>query len=52
VQAMLEHPALATVRRWTLTTADAHGLYARFGFTPFPEPEKQMVRMTLVQIIP
>lgn len=45
VKALLEHPALATVRRWTLSTADAHGLYARFGFGPFEEPEKQMIRM-------
>ncbi len=29
---ILAHPALATVGNWTLTTADAHGLYARYGF--------------------
>jgi GNAT superfamily N-acetyltransferase len=29
---MLGHPALATVSTWTLTTADAQELYARFGF--------------------
>ena len=32
VAAVLAHPELATVTHWTLTTADAHGLYARFGF--------------------
>jgi GNAT superfamily N-acetyltransferase len=32
VEAILEHPELATVTHWTLTTADAHGLYARYGF--------------------
>ena len=32
VGAMLGHPELVTVTRWTLTTADAHGLYAGFGF--------------------
>lgn len=32
VRAALEHPELATVSRWTLNTADAHGVYARFGF--------------------
>jgi GNAT superfamily N-acetyltransferase len=32
VAAILEHPELATVHNWTLTTGDAHGLYARFGF--------------------
>lgn len=30
----LGHPALASVGKWTLTTADAQGLYARFGFVP------------------
>lgn len=32
VGAMLGHPELATVTRWTLTTADAQELYGRFGF--------------------
>ncbi|MDT7952691.1 MAG: GNAT family N-acetyltransferase [Acetobacteraceae bacterium] len=32
VAAILAHPELTTVQNWTLTTADAHGLYARFGF--------------------
>ncbi len=32
VTAILAHPELATVTRWTLATADAHRLYARFGF--------------------
>ena len=34
VQALLDHPDLAEVRRLTLNTSDAHGLYALFGFTP------------------
>ena len=34
VETVLAHPRLATVCSWTLTTADAHGLYARFGFRP------------------
>jgi GNAT superfamily N-acetyltransferase len=29
---ILAHPELTTVSQWTLTTADAHGLYAQFGF--------------------
>jgi GNAT superfamily N-acetyltransferase len=33
VETVLEHPALAGARRLTLATADAHSLYARFGFT-------------------
>ena len=32
VEALLGHPELATVNHWTLTTGDAHGLYARYGF--------------------
>ncbi len=32
VATILAHPELTTVDHWTLTTADAHGLYARFGF--------------------
>ena len=32
VATILSHPELATVERWTLTTADAQGLYAGFGF--------------------
>jgi GNAT superfamily N-acetyltransferase len=32
VETILAHPELATVANWTLTTADAHGLYAQYGF--------------------
>ncbi len=32
VKTILAHPQLATVSHWTLTTADSHGLYARYGF--------------------
>lgn len=28
------HPDLQGLRRWILATADAHGLYAQFGFMP------------------
>jgi GNAT superfamily N-acetyltransferase len=44
VVAVLDHPELAGVGRWTLTTRDAHRLYARFGFVPISNPEAQMVR--------
>lgn len=33
VEAVLAHPELQGVRRLMLATRDAHGLYARFGFT-------------------
>lgn len=45
VQAMLAHPRLTTLRRFTLGTRDAHGLYAQFGFTPLAAPERWMERV-------
>ena len=36
------HPALQNLRRWILLTRDAHGLYAKFGFTPVKSPERYM----------
>jgi len=32
------------LKRTLLATGDAHGLYAKFGFTPLQEPEKWMER--------
>lgn len=32
VETILAHPELLTIDHWTLSTADAHGLYARYGF--------------------
>jgi GNAT superfamily N-acetyltransferase len=34
VGTLLAHPELQGLRRLSLVTKDAHGLYARFGFTP------------------
>jgi GNAT superfamily N-acetyltransferase len=34
VEALLDHPELSTVSTFMLNTADAHGLYARYGFAP------------------
>jgi GNAT superfamily N-acetyltransferase len=42
----VEHPAYATVRRFALTTADAHGVYAGLGFTPLMRPERLMERLS------
>ena len=39
---ILAHPELRTIVRYTLGTQDAHGLYARYGFTAFANPERQM----------
>lgn len=42
VQAILDHPELAMVWRFTLSTDDAHGLYAQFGFKPLRKPDAMM----------
>jgi GNAT superfamily N-acetyltransferase len=39
---IIAHPDLQGLRRWNLATRDAHGLYARFGFTPLENPERMM----------
>ncbi|WP_225848027.1 GNAT family N-acetyltransferase [Streptomyces sp. HPF1205] len=40
--AVREHLAPYGLRRIMLATADAHSLYARFGFEPLSDPEKWM----------
>ncbi len=42
MRVVMSHPDLRTVRRFTLGTRDAHGLYVQFGFVPVPRPESQM----------
>lgn len=42
---LLDHPALAGLRRWGLTTRDAHGVYAPFGFVPVERPQDHMERL-------
>jgi GNAT superfamily N-acetyltransferase len=42
VQCVLDHPDLRGLRCWDLRTADAHGLYARFGFSALARPESLM----------
>jgi GNAT superfamily N-acetyltransferase len=42
VHIIVEHPQLQGLRRFTLATRDAHGLYAQFGFKPFAKPERWM----------
>jgi GNAT superfamily N-acetyltransferase len=44
MQAVLGHPDLAGLRRFTLATSNAHGLYARFGFSPLANPDLHMER--------
>lgn len=42
--AVMAHPKLQGLRRFTLATLDAHGLYASFGFTAPARPETLMER--------
>jgi len=39
---ILQHPALQGLRRWSLITRDAHGLYAKFGFANLEKPQNWM----------
>lgn len=41
-----EHPRLQGLRRWLLATADAHGLYSRYGFVPLAQPAAFMEILT------
>jgi hypothetical protein len=42
MEVIMGHPAVQGVRRFTLATRDAHGLYARFGFRPLQSPDNHM----------
>lgn len=42
IQTIVNHPELQGLRRWSLATADAHGLYKQFGFTTITKPERFM----------
>jgi GNAT superfamily N-acetyltransferase len=42
MESITRHPALQNLRRWILTTRDAHGLYSQVGFTPVKSPERYM----------
>jgi GNAT superfamily N-acetyltransferase len=42
MECITQHPALQGLRRWILTTRDAHGLYAQVGFAPVKAPERYM----------
>ena len=44
VECIIAHPELQGLRRWLLATSDAHGLYAKAGFTPIKAPERWMER--------
>ncbi|HVR40755.1 MAG TPA: GNAT family N-acetyltransferase [Thermoanaerobaculia bacterium] len=42
MEAIRTHPELQGLRRWHLSTRDAHGLYAQYGFVPLGSPERHM----------
>ena len=44
MEVIIDHPDLAGLRRFLLTTSDAHGLYSQFGFVTYPQPERLMTR--------
>ena len=45
METIVSHPMLQGLRRWSLATLDAHGLYAQFGFTPLANPGRHMERL-------
>jgi GNAT superfamily N-acetyltransferase len=42
VRFVLAHPELSLVYKWTLATADAHGVYRHAGFHELPAPQRWM----------
>ena len=42
MECIMAHPLLQGLRRWSLVTRDAHGLYTQFGFTALGAPERHM----------
>lgn len=42
MKSIMTHPKLQGLRRWSLVTRDAHGLYAQFGFQTLASPERYM----------
>jgi N-acetylglutamate synthase-like GNAT family acetyltransferase len=44
MDAVLNHPSVKNIRRFTLATSNAHGLYAKFGFSQLSKPDTFMER--------
>jgi len=42
VRHLMAHPDLQGLRRWSLLTRDAHGVYAKLGFTHLSDPTRYM----------
>jgi GNAT superfamily N-acetyltransferase len=45
MECVMAHPDLQGLRRFALTTRDAQGLYAQFGFGPLHYPDRHMERL-------
>lgn len=41
MECIMENPDLGQLRRFTLATKDAHGLYEKFGFKPLSDEEQR-----------
>ena len=44
IEVVSSHPDLREVSRWLLATSYSQSLYARFGFTELPHPDRYMIR--------
>ncbi|MFK4875068.1 GNAT family N-acetyltransferase [Novosphingobium sp. ZW T3_23] len=42
----LDSPGYADIRRFMLATKDAHGVYAKLGFTPLVRPDRLMEKLS------
>jgi len=42
IQTIVEDPEFSGLRRWSLATLDAHGLYSQFGFVQITHPTRWM----------
>jgi GNAT superfamily N-acetyltransferase len=52
ISTIMAHPELQNLKRWGLTTEDAHGLYEKFGFHIVEKPgtHMELVRIPNVSI--
>ncbi len=48
MECIVNHPELQGLRRWSLVTRDAHGLYEQFGFRPLDKPQGYMERSDII----
>ena len=42
IKKIINYPALQDVKKWGLSTKDAHGLYEKFGFKHLAKPANMM----------